>query len=47
MEHSKHYQKVTRYYDLKMWDETRVRNAVRMGWVTEEEYREITGREYE
>lgn len=47
MEHSKNYQKVKRYYDLKMWDETRVRNAVRMGWVTEEEYREITGREYE
>ena len=31
MEHSKNYQKVKRYYDLKMWDETRVCNAVK--WV--------------
>ncbi len=46
MEHSKNYQKVKRYYDLKMWDETRVCNAVKMGWITEKEYREITGRDY-
>ncbi len=46
MEYSKNYQKVKRYYDMKMWDETRVRNAVKMGWITEEEFREITGKDY-
>lgn len=46
MTHSKNYQKVKRYYDMKMWDETRVRNVVKMGWITEEEFTEITGAEY-
>lgn len=46
MEHSKNYQKVKRYYDMKMWDEARVRNAVKMGWITEEEFREITSKDY-
>lgn len=30
MEHSKNYEKVKRWYDMKMWNETRVRNAVVM-----------------
>ncbi len=46
MEHSKNYQKVKRYYDMKMWDEVRVRNAVKMGWITEEEFQEITDKDY-
>lgn len=46
MEHSKNYQKVKRYYDMKMWEKTRVRNAVKMGWITEAEFQEITGEEY-
>ena len=46
MEHSKNYQKVKRYYDMKMWEETRVRNAVKMGWSTEAEFQDITGKEY-
>ena len=46
MTHSKNYQKVKRYYDLKAWDETRVRNAVTMGWITEAEFTEITGKDY-
>lgn len=46
MEHSKNYQKVKRYYDMKMWDEARVRNAVKMGWITEAEFQEITGKKY-
>ena len=32
---------------MKMWDETRVRNAVIMKWITEEEFKEITGKDYE
>ena len=46
MEHSKNYQKVKRYYDMKMLEETRVRNAVKMGWITEAEFQEIVGKEY-
>lgn len=46
MEHSNNYNKVERYYRLKMWNETRVRNAVKMGWITEEEFKEITGKDY-
>ncbi len=46
MTHSKNYAKVKRWYDLNAWDETRVRNAVIMKWITKEEYSEITGNEY-
>lgn len=44
--HSKNYEKIKRYYDLGMWDEHRVRNAVVRGQITEEEYFEITGNPY-
>ena len=32
----------------QLWQlkETRVRNAVKMGWITEEEFTEITGNDY-
>ena len=46
MEHSKNYSKVKKYYDMKVWNENRVRNAVTMGWITEEEFTEITGKAY-
>lgn len=46
MEHSNNYEKVKRYYSLKTWNETRVKNAVKMGWITAEEFKEITGKEY-
>jgi len=46
MEHSANYEKVKRYYVLKIWNETRVRNAVVKGWITEAEFTEITGKEY-
>lgn len=44
--HSDNFEKVKRFYTLKVWDETRVRNAVKMGWITEEEFTEITGNDY-
>ena len=47
MIHSKNYDKVKRWYDMKMWNEVRVRNAVKMLWITEEEFKEITGVDYE
>ena len=45
-EHSKNYDKVKRYYNMGMWNETRVRNAVKMNWITEEEFKEITDKDY-
>ena len=32
--HSDNFEKVKRFYTLKVWNETRVRNAVKMGWIT-------------
>ena len=45
-EHSKNYDKVKRYYDMGMCNEVRVRNAVKMNWITEEEFTEITDKDY-
>ena len=47
MGHSPHFEKVKNYYDLKVWNEARVRNAVVKGWITAAEYEEITGEVYE
>lgn len=47
MTHSKKYQLVKRYYSLKVWDIDRVSNAVKMGWITEDEFKEITGETFE
>lgn len=44
--HSENFEKVKRFYILKVWNETRVRNAVKMGWIIEEEFTEITGNDY-
>lgn len=44
--HSPNYEKVKRYFRLKLWNETRVRYAVKKGWITEEEFRNITGIPY-
>lgn len=41
------YNKVKKYYDSGLWDKIRVRNAVVKGWITEAEYKEITGDDYE
>lgn len=46
MEHSSNYEKVRGYYSMKLWNETRVRNAVKMGWITQAEFKEITGKAY-
>ena len=40
--HSPNYQKVKRYFKQKLWNETRVRYAVAKGWITAEEFEEIT-----
>ncbi len=46
MEHSKNFEKVKTWYAMGMWNEDRVRNAVKAGWITEEEFTEITGDAY-
>ena len=46
MEHRKNFNKVKKYWSSKLWNESRVRNAVEKGWITEQEYAEITGSEY-
>lgn len=43
---SKKYATVKNYYDKGLWSIDRVRNAVVKGWITEEEFKEITGEEY-
>ncbi|WP_289782858.1 XkdX family protein [uncultured Phocaeicola sp.] len=44
--HSNKYDTVKRYYSLKLWNDTKVRNAVVKGWITEAEFAEITGKAY-
>ena len=44
---SKMYEKIKKYYDTGLWSEERVRNMVIKGYITEEEYASIVGKEYE
>ena len=44
---SKMYEKVKKYYNTGLWSEERVRNMVIKGIITEEEYKDIVGNEYE
>ena len=44
---SKMYEKVKKYYDTGLWSEERVRNMVIKGIITEEEYKDIIGNEYQ
>lgn len=46
-EHSKRYDLVKGYYDAGEWKIKAVRNAVKRGWITAEEFYEITGEVYE
>ena len=43
---SKKYNLVKSYYDKGLWNKTMARNAVVKGWITEEEYKTITGEDY-
>lgn len=44
---SKMYDKIKGYYDSGLWNETRVRNMVLKGKITDEEYTLITNKEYD
>ena len=43
---SKNFEKVKRYYDKHLWSKERVHEAVGK-WITESEYKEIVGEDYE
>lgn len=45
-EHSEKFYLVKNYYDSGMWGKKAVKNAVRKGWITAEEYVEIVGEPY-
>lgn len=47
MEHSQKFELVKSYYETGRWSKKAVRNAVIKGWITAEEYEEITGEEYD
>ena len=46
MKHSNKFYVVKKYYNLKMWNEDRVRNAVVKNWITADEFKEIVGVDY-
>ncbi len=43
---SKKYQKVKGYFDNEFWSAAMVADAVEKGWITPDEYEEITGEAY-
>lgn len=45
MEHSEKFEKVRIYYKNHLWSLNQVYNAVGK-WITEDEYKEITGKEF-
>lgn len=40
------FEAVKKYFDLGIWSEAKVRNAVTKGWITAEEFKTITGKDY-
>ena len=46
VKHSAKFDKVQQYYQIGSWSVAMVRNAVVKGWITEDEFTEITGEPY-
>lgn len=40
------FEMVKDFYDRRLWNLTRVKNAVIKGWITEDEFKTITGQQY-
>ncbi len=38
------YEKIKKYYESGLWDESRVREAVAKGFIDGEQFKEITGK---
>ena len=47
VEHSKDFEKYKYYYDSGFWNKRALKNVVKKGKITPEEYEEITGEPYE
>lgn len=47
MEHSPKFEMVKNFYDEGLWSKKAVKNAVKKGWITTDEYKEITGEDYD
>lgn len=45
--HSDSYRKIRLWFNLGFWNEVKVHNAVFLGQITTEEFKEITGKDYE
>lgn len=43
---SEKFELVKKYYKTHLWNEQQTRNAVSKGWITKEEFTEITGEIY-
>lgn len=41
------FELVKRYYENGLWKRKRVSDAVLMGWISEDEFLEITGEDYQ
>lgn len=46
-EHSKNFEIVKDFYVRGLWERKRLVDAVSKGWITKEEYKEVTGKEVE
>jgi len=46
MEHSAKFEQIKKWYDDGLWSKRAVKNAVKKGWITAEEYEEITGEQH-
>ena len=46
MAKSKNFEKVMEYYKRNLWNLQRVYDAVQKQWITKNEYKEITGKEF-
>ncbi len=46
MKHSEKFDMIKMFYNRKMWDVKKVRDAVVKVWITADEFEEITGVEY-
>lgn len=42
--HSPKYDSIFEWYHLKMWNTAQVQNAVKKGWITQDEFEEITNK---
>lgn len=44
--HSEKFDLVKKYYKMGFWNERKVRDAVTKGWITSDEFYEITGKDF-